>query len=121
MTLWELRSPSSQLPAEQRLPYFVGFALLCWIACAVASAVGYFVADQMSEIVKLGPVFMNPIYFLLILTGEPKAALGRLSLAAGAITGPVAYALAPQWSLLAAGLVGGSVAYALHRWRRQRE
>ncbi|HZA97073.1 MAG TPA: AzlC family ABC transporter permease [Burkholderiaceae bacterium] len=110
-----------QLPAEQRLPYFLGFALLCWIACAIASAVGYFLAGQMSELVKLGLVFMNPIYFLLILTGETKAALGRLALAAGAVTGPVAYALAPQWSLLAAGLVGGSAAYALHRWRTHRE
>lgn len=110
-----------QLPPEQRLPYFVGFALFCWIACALASAVGYFLAGQMSELVKLGLVFMNPIYFLLILTGETKVALGRLALAAGAVTGPVAYALAPQWSLLAAGLVGGSAAYALHRWRSQRE
>jgi len=108
-----------QLPAEQRLPYFLGFALFCWIACAVASAVGYFLAGQMSELVKLGLVFMNPIYFLLILTGETKVALGRLALAAGAVTGPVAYALAPQWSLLAAGLIGGSAAYALHRWRRR--
>ncbi len=46
-----------QLPAEQRLPYFVGFALFCWIACAVASAAGYFLAGQMSELVKLGLVF----------------------------------------------------------------
>jgi predicted branched-subunit amino acid permease len=110
-----------QLPAEQRLPYFVGFALVCWIACAAASAVGYLVAGQMSELVKLGLVFMNPIYFLLILTGETKGGLGRFSLAAGAITGPVAYALAPQWSVLAAGLVGGSAAYALHRWKRRRD
>ena len=110
-----------QLPAEQRLPYFVGFSLICWLACAAASAVGYFLAGQMSELVKLGLVFMNPIYFLLILTGETKAAPGRFALAAGAITGPVAHAIAPQWSLLAAGLVGGTVAYALHRWRRQRD
>ncbi|HVG04269.1 MAG TPA: AzlC family ABC transporter permease [Burkholderiaceae bacterium] len=107
-----------QLPAEQRLPYFLGFALSCWIACAAASPVGYFLAAQMSEVVKLGLVFMNPIYFLLILAGETKAALGRLALIAGAVTGPVAHVFAPQWSLLAAGLVGGSVAYALHRWRR---
>jgi predicted branched-subunit amino acid permease len=109
-----------QMPAEQRLPYFVGFALLCWLACAAASALGYVLADQMNELVKLGLVFMNPIYFLLILTGETRMALGRLALAAGAITGPIAHALAPQWSLLAAGLVGGTVAYALHRWGRRR-
>ena len=109
-----------QLPAEQRLPYFLGFAMFCWVACALASAVGYFLAGQMSELVKLGLVFMNPIYFLLILTGETKAAMGRMALVAGAVTGPIAYALAPQWSLLAAGLVGGSAAYALHRWRRHR-
>jgi predicted branched-subunit amino acid permease len=106
------------LPTEQRLPYFFGFALLCWVACAAASAIGYFLADQMSENVKLGLVFMNPIYFLLILTGETRTGLGRLALAAGAVTGPVAHALAPEWSLLTAGLVGGSAAYALHRWRR---
>ena len=110
-----------QLPAEQRLPYFVGFALVCWVACALASAVGYFVADQMSELVKLGFVFMNPLYFLLILTGETRHTLGRLSLVAGAITGPVAYTLAPQWSVIAAGVVGGSTAYLLHRLRRRRE
>ena len=110
-----------QLPAVQRLPYFAGFALLCWVACAIASAVGYLVADQMSELVKLGLVFMNPIYFLLILTGETRHMLGRLSLVAGAITGPAAYTLAPQWSVIAAGLVGGSAAYLVHRWRRRRE
>ena len=110
-----------QLPPEQRLPYFVGFALFCWVACAGASAVGYFIAGRMSELVKLGLVFMNPIYFLLILTGETKAARGRLALIAGAVTGPVEFAIAPQWSLLAAGLIGGSAAYALHRWRRPRE
>lgn len=108
-----------RLPAEQRLPYFVGFALVLWIASAAASAIGYFVADQMSEIVKLGLVFMNPVYFLLILSGETKDAAGRLALAAGAIMGPIAYAIAPQWSVLAAGLFGGSAAYALHRWSRR--
>ncbi|MGH6610815.1 MAG: AzlC family ABC transporter permease [Burkholderiaceae bacterium] len=109
-----------RLPTDQRLPYFAGFALVLWVASAAASAVGYFIADQMSATVKLGLVFMNPIYFLLILTGETRDAPGRLSLAAGAITGPIAYVIAPQWSVLAAGLVGGSAAYAIHRWSRRR-
>lgn len=120
MTCWVAavnRCP--QLPAEQRLPYFVGFALVCWLASAAASAVGYFAAGALSELVKLALVFMNPIYFLLILAGETKAASGRLALVAGAIAGPIAYTLAPQWSLLAAGLVGGTAAYALHRWSRR--
>lgn len=120
MTCWVAavnRCP--QVPAEQRLPYFVGFALVCWLGSTAASVVGYFAAGAMSELVKLALVFMNPIYFLLILAGETRAASGRLALVAGAVAGPVAYALAPQWSVLAAGFVGGTAAYALHRWSRR--
>lgn len=108
-----------QMPREQRLPYFLGFTLVLWLSSVLASAAGYLTAAQMSETVKLALVFMNPIYFLLILTGETRAAHGRLALAAGALIGPVVYALAPQWSVLASGLIGGSAAYALHRWMRR--
>ena len=60
-------------------------------------------------------VFMNPLYFLLIMLGDARTRPMVMSLAGGAIFGPLIHLLAPQWSVLAGGLIGGSVAFALHR------
>jgi O-antigen/teichoic acid export membrane protein len=64
---------------------------------------------------------MNPVYFLLIMLGDARTRIVILSLAAGAVSGPLMHLLAPQWSVLGGGLIGGSAAFALHRWSlRQR-
>jgi predicted branched-subunit amino acid permease len=119
MTGWALamqRFPS--LPMEQRLSYFVGLALCMMAGSSVAAALGFLLADNLNPLLKLGFVFMNPLYFVLILTGDIRGRTMALALAAGAILGPLAYLLTPQWSVLAAGLLGGTIAFALSRHKQ---
>ena len=66
-----------ELPHEQRLPWFVGFALTNWVACLVATAVGYLLAESMPPLVRQGLVFVGPLYFVLILTGETRTSPWR--------------------------------------------
>lgn len=109
-----------ELPQRQRLPYFTGFALVCWGVSLVSGMIGYALSSSLPHRVMLGLAFLNPVYFLLILTGDARTRLTRLALGCGALAGPLAYLVAPQWSVLAGGVVGGTAAYALHRRLRSR-
>ena len=75
-----------ELPREQRLPWFVGFALTNWVACVVFTAVGYGLAQSLPPVVRQGLVFVGPLYFVLILTGETRTRHGVVALACGALT-----------------------------------
>lgn len=105
------------LPRERRLPWFYGFTLVLISVSALSTAAGYLGADRLPHLVRLGLVFMVPMYYLLILTGAVRERVAALGLACGAVTGPLAYLLSPQWSVPIGGLVGGTLAYALLRKR----
>jgi predicted branched-subunit amino acid permease len=102
-----------ELPLEQRLPWFVGFALTNWAACLVSTAAGYALAESLPPLVRQGLVFVGPLYFLLILTGETRTRHGVVALACGAVAGPLIHLAAPQWSVMLGGLIGGTVAWSL--------
>lgn len=107
-----------ELPHEQRLPWFIGFALTNWVACLVSTAVGYLLAESLPPLVRQGLVFVGPLYFVLILTGETRTRHGVAALACGAVAGPLIYVLAPQWSVLLGGLIGGTVAWRVMRTKK---
>jgi len=102
-----------ELPLEQRLPWFVGFALTNWIACLLATAVGFWLAESLPPLVRQGLVFIGPLYFVLILTGETRTRHGVVALACGAVAGPLIHLAAPQWSVMLGGLIGGTLAWGL--------
>jgi predicted branched-subunit amino acid permease len=108
-----------ELPIEQRLPWFVGFALTNWAACLVSTAVGYALAGSLPLLVRQGLVFVGPLYFVLILTGDTRTRQGVAAVACGAVAGPLVHIVAPQWSVVLGGLVGGTLAFALVRGRRR--
>jgi predicted branched-subunit amino acid permease len=115
---WAMRS-CLDMPQEKRFPYFFGFAAACWIIGVVATAAGYLMAGGFPEPLRLGFVFLAPVYFFVILIGDARTALAALALACGALAGPLVHLLSPQWSVLLSGLLGGTLAYAIHkRYRR---
>jgi predicted branched-subunit amino acid permease len=101
------------IPREQRLAWLYGFTLVLIGVSALSTAAGYLGADRLPALVRLGLVFMVPMYYLLILTGAVRDRVAALGLVCGAVAGPLAYALSPQWSVPLGGLAGGSLAYAL--------
>ncbi len=104
---------------ERRLPYFMGFAAACWAVSIAATAVGYFLAGWFPAPLRLGFVFLTPVYFLVILIGDVRTVLAAWALACGAVAGPLFHLLSPQWSVLLAGAVGGTLAYYIQRLHGQ--
>lgn len=111
---WAMRS-CVDIPHEKRFPYFVGFAAACWGAGVIATAVGYFMAGGFPEPLRLGFLFLAPVYFFVILIGDVRTALAAWALACGALAGPLIHMMSPQWSVLLAGLIGGTLAYLIQR------
>lgn len=120
MTAWAVamrRCPA--LAVEERLPYFVGFALTNWTAGVVCTVIGFHVAASLPPLVKLGFVFLSPVYFLLILTADLRSRATLVALVCGAAAGPLAHLVTPGWSVLAGGVAGGSLAYLWLRVARR--
>lgn len=111
---WTMRR-CADMPREARLSYFVGFAGTCWAAGVAATALGYFLADSFPPLMRLGFVFLNPVYFFVLLIADARTALAVTALVCGAIAGPLLHLVNAQWSVLLAGIVGGTVAYFIQR------
>jgi predicted branched-subunit amino acid permease len=108
------------MPHEERFPYYIGFALTIWIAGMVCAALGFFLAGVVPRPVSLGLVFLNPIYFmLLIILGIKKPAIAFATLI-GAVMGPLLHLVSPDWALMATGVIAGSLGFFLGRiWERR--
>lgn len=116
---WTMRR-SLDFPREVRLAYFVGFAGTCWAVGVAATVAGYYLAGSFPPLMRLGFVFLNPAYFVVLLVGEARTSLSIAALVCGATAGPLMYLLDPQWSVPLAGLVGGTAAYFIQRAARGR-
>ncbi len=98
---------------EQRLPYYAGFAGVLWCISIVATGFGFALAGLVPVYVTLGLVFINPIYFMLVMCGDVRARTRILATIFGAIGGPTIYLLVPDWSLLLAGVIAGTLGYLI--------
>ena len=104
---------------ERRLGYYLGFSSTLMSAAATATIVGFLAGDLLPPTARLAFVFMSPMYFILLLAGGSNNARGYLAIVVGAVAGPLAHSVAPEWSVIIAGFLGGSLAYFAHRaWRR---
>lgn len=109
-----------RLPVAQRLPYFVGFAGALWCVTLVTTALGFALAGAVPREVTLGLVFINPIYFMLLLFADLRGRSRILAAVLGAILGPLSYLIVPDWSLLLTGVAAGSLAFTVGRVGRRR-
>ena len=108
------------MPPERRLGYFFGFTSTLMASALASTALGYLAGDLLPPMARLAFVFMSPMYFLLLLAGGPNDARGYLAIVVGAVAGPLAHFVTPQWSVLIAGIAGGTLAYFAHRaWKRK--
>jgi predicted branched-subunit amino acid permease len=106
------------LPADQRIPYFLGFGYTI-LACGVpATVIGYVLAGTLPEAVTLGLVALPPIFFgLVFISGAGRAAEGW-ALVLGAVAGPLFHLASRDWGLMIAGIAAGSAAFAIDQRRR---
>lgn len=110
-----------ELPEEKRLPYFFGLACALWGVSLLGTAIGFFLVGTVPPAVSLGLVFLNPIYFLLILMPPDLRNRAQiLALVTGAAVGPAFHLASRDWGLLMTGLVAGTVGWGGGRWLERR-
>ncbi len=100
------------MPPRLRLHYFVPFACVCMAAALIGTTAGFFVLGSVPRPVALGLLFLNPMFFAVLLAALRGPGVAQ-ALLIGAVLGPATFALAPDWSLLLTGLFGGTLAFAL--------
>ena len=106
------------LPAEERLPYFVGIGLSILAFAMTGTTFGFFAASAVPGIVAAALLFMTPIYFLVSLLKAARVADDHLALLLGCLLGPPLYLAVPGFDLLLTGVLGGTIAYIIGRRRR---
>ncbi len=118
VTGWALamRDCPAMAPAQRR-PYFMGISLTLWSVSMMGAALGFALAGSVPGYVTLGLVFLNPVYFMLVMAGDVRGASRTMAVVLGALAGPLLYLATPDWSLLLAGVGAGSLAYLLGRGR----
>ncbi|UEM06018.1 AzlC family ABC transporter permease [Skermanella rosea] len=104
-----------EMPRDVRLPYFVGFATVLWLASLIGTAVGFALADAVPQSVTLGLVFLNPIYFMLIFATDLRHRARVIALGLGAVMGPTLHTFSHDWGLMLTGLIAGSAAFGADR------
>jgi len=109
-----------RMPAEQRLPYFMGFSCTLWGVTLVTTGIGFVLAGIVPLPVTLGLVFINPIYFMLMTAADVRSRARILAVVLGAAGGPAFYLLTPDWSLLLAGVGAGTLGFLLGGGFRRR-
>lgn len=103
-----------QIEPGLRQRYYVVFALICMAAGLTGTALGFIGVVAMPRPIALGLIFLNPLFFAVLLAGS-RTRMAILALLIGAPLGPVFHLLSPEWGLLATGVLGGTAAFWINR------
>lgn len=113
-----LRCPD--MPPEQRMSFFVGFAGTLLLGSIIGTAIGFSLSGLVPPAVSLGLVFVNPLYFMLIFLIDLRHRGRVLALLFGACLGPLFHLVTPTWGLLLSGILAGVLAFIADRAMRRR-
>ncbi len=108
------------LKAENRMPFFLGFAAIFVTGGLIATVIGFALAGTLPRPLALGLVFLTPISFLLALARNARDRVDVLSLIFGLALTPLFAVYGGTLDLLWTGLAGGTAAWAIHRLRKRR-
>ncbi|MBW6399211.1 AzlC family ABC transporter permease [Roseomonas sp. HJA6] len=106
------------LPAierQARLGWFLGFGLTSWVVAGAAALAGFHLAESLGSQARAALLFINPLYYALLLAAGLNEPTPRRAILCGAGAASLALVLPASMALLAAGMVGGTIAFLLGR------
>ena len=109
-----------QIQPELRFPYYLGFVTVTFTAGVIGLLVGYLLVDVLPGTISQSLVFVNTLYFVLMLA-DIRGLATVLAVLAGAIAGPLIHMGTNNWGLLLCGLLGGSFAFIIAKILRKSE
>jgi predicted branched-subunit amino acid permease len=120
VTVWvEALRRLPQMPVDERVPYYLGFANACLGVCAVTTFLGYTLVGALPLPLAAGLLFLTPVFFTLSLTAGARSVADWFAIGSGLLLAPVSTVLVGKdFDLLLTGLVGGTAAYLLGKLRR---
>ncbi|HYD98292.1 MAG TPA: AzlC family ABC transporter permease [Alphaproteobacteria bacterium] len=104
-----------EIAPEHRLRFFATFAITLFAITLAGTAIGYGLAAAVPPLLALGLVFLNPVYFMLVMAADWRQRARALAVAGGAVCGPLLHLAVPDWSLLLTGLGVGTAAFLADR------
>lgn len=106
------RFPEIALEARRR--YYVVFGLICMSAGVLGTIIGFMGVGFVPHEIALGLLFMNPLFFAVLLLGVDNRWV-VIALLVGAPLGLLFHLIVPDLDLLLTGAVGGSLTFFLSR------
>ena len=82
-------------------------------AGTLGTLIGYFGVGLMPRPIALGLIFMNPLFFAVLLAGV-QSRPSMIALVVGAPLGVMFHLVTPDLDLLLTGVVGGTLAFLLN-------
>jgi predicted branched-subunit amino acid permease len=120
VTIWIMANRQiGAIHPPRRLPWLLGLGMGLMLAMSGFTALGFVLADWLPPVLAATLVFFTPAFFFLSLVASARWRFDYLAIGLGALIGPLATALVPDFDLLLAGLVGGTVAFLVARPRRR--
>ncbi|MGI9304717.1 MAG: AzlC family ABC transporter permease [Gammaproteobacteria bacterium] len=98
----------------QRRLYYVVFAGTILCVAVVGTATGYYAVGALPRPVTLGFLFINPLFFALVLA-DMRGRSVAIAMILGAVSSPLIHLLSADWGLLLAGVIAGSLAFLISR------
>jgi len=115
LTWTEMLNRGSEIRADRRMAYFLGFSFTCMTAGIFGVLQGYILFESMPQTVSLCLVFLVPVYFGLIMSNTVHPPF-LFAFVLGFILGSPMHLLTPEWGLVLTGMISGTLAYLLrHR------
>jgi len=102
-----------EIARKFRRRYYIVFAVICMSAGILGTVIGYFGVGLMPRPIALGLIFMNPLFFAVLLAGV-QSRPSVIALIVGAPLGVMFHIVVPDLDLLLTGAVGGSLAFWLN-------
>ena len=113
------RLPS--MAEEERVPFFLGFALTCMAVSTAMTALGFLLIGALPRPLAAGILCLTPLYFTISMTGAARRAGDWLAIGFGLGLLPLAQMLVGRdFDILFVGLTGGTAAYGLGRLYERR-
>jgi predicted branched-subunit amino acid permease len=99
-----------EIEKRSRRRYYIVFAVICMSAGTLGTVIGYFGVGFMPRPIALGLIFMNPLFFAVLLAGV-QSRPSMIALVVGAPLGVMFHLVVPDLDLLLTGVVGGTLAF----------
>jgi predicted branched-subunit amino acid permease len=118
VTLWvECFRFLPQVPRDRRIAFIHGLGGGLVLVCLMATAIGYALAANLSQMLAAGILMLTPLAFLFSTARNCRDLSDVIALILGLLLFPLASLLDSGVDILVSGVAAGTIAYGVHRLR----